>query len=323
VREGKHVKRTIGLTLAAALLIGVGLGTTAQTPMTVLDIDPGVAGLGAGGAGLSVLNGAETLYYNPAGLADLPGISFSSFYASHFGLANYSAFALSLRSFGAAVLLLNSGSIQGYDSGGEPTETLAYGNTAFILGAGLKPSDLSFFPELGFGLSMGARARIITARIGDDRGSGFGFDLGVRSELSNMRFGPVSLSETSLAITLVNMFGALNYEDVQESLLMDIGLGASTVISGLVRAAVDLHLNGGLHLGFAYSPTPTFTLRVGAISRGGLSITAGLGVNVEGFLLDYAFMSHSLGGSHRISLTLDFSALDMRALANSLRRLLP
>lgn len=317
------MKRTIGLILAAALLVGAGLGTAAQTPTTVLDIDPGVAGLGAGGAGLSIVNGAETLYYNPAGLATLPGVSFSSFYASHFGLANYSAFSLALRSFGAAVLLLNSGGIQGYDEGGEPTETLAYGNTAFIFGAGLTPSDLAFFPELGFALSVGARARIITSRIAGERGSGFGFDLGVRSELSDMQFGPVSLSQTSLAVTLVNLFGALTYEDTQESLLMDIGLGASTILSRLVRASVDLHLNGGLHLGFEYSPAATFALRFGMISRGGFSLTAGLGVNVEGFLLDYAFMSHTLGGSHRISLTLDFSALDIRALAGSLRRLLP
>jgi len=322
MREGKHVKRTIGWMLVV-LLIGAAVGVRAQVPVTVIDIDPGVAELGAGGAGISIVNGAETLYYNPAGLADLPGISFSSFYASYFGLANYSAFALTFRNFGAAVMLLNSGSIQGYNTGGETTGTLAFGNTAFVLGAGLAPSDFSFFPDLGFSFSLGARVRVVTARIGDESGTGFAVDLGFRSELSDISLGPISLTDTALGINAVNLFGALNYDTVQESFLMDVEFGVSTMIADMIRASLDVHLNGGLHLGLAYSAAPTFTLRVGMIARDGFSLTAGLGLNVEGFLLDYAFVSHTLGGTHRVSLTLDFSALDIRALTSSLRRLLP
>ena len=322
MREGKHVKRTIGWTLVA-LLLGAAVGVTAQTPLTVLDIDPGVAELGAGGAGISIVNGAETLYYNPAGLADLPGISFSSFYASYFGVANYSAFALAFRNFAGAVLLLNSGGIQGYDDEGALDGTIAYGNTAFLLGAGLTPSDFSFFPDLGFAFSLGARVRVITAKIDDERGTGFGFDLGFRSELADISLGGFSLADTAIGVDLVNLFGALNYDTVQETLQMDMQVGASSLIAGLVRASLDVHLSGGLHFGLAYAAAPTFTIRLGVISRGTLSITAGVGINVQGFLLDYAFVSHTLGGSHRVSLTLDFSALDMRALSSSLRRLLP
>ena len=40
-------------------------------------------------------------------------------------------------------------------------------------------------------------------------------------------------------------------------------------------------------------------------------------------LISEPIVSHTLGGSHRVSLTLDFSALDVRALSSSLRRLLP
>jgi hypothetical protein len=68
---------------------------------------------------------------------------------------------------------------------------------------------------------------------------------------------------------------------------------------------------------------PSLTLRLGLLSGGGLSVTAGLGVNVQGFLVDYAYVSHALGASHRVSLTLDFSGLNLGALGQSLRRFLP
>lgn len=316
------MKRTIGWMLVA-LLIGGGLGATAQVPTTVLDVEPGVSLLGAGGAGLSIPNGAETLYYNPAVLTQLPGISFSSFYASHFGLANYSSFALTFRNFGLAVMLLNSGGIQGYDADGAQTEALGFGNTAFLFGAGLTPSDLAFLPDLGFDFALGARIKGLTTTVGDVTGSGFAVDLGLWSALADMRFGSVSVSDISFGITVVNMFGALTYDATQESFVMDIQLGASALFLETVRAALDIRLGGSTHLGISYSPVPTFALRLGIMSKDGLSITAGLGVNVEGFLIDYAFVTHTLGASHRVSLTLDFSALDIGALSRSLRRILP
>lgn len=104
---------------------------------------------------------------------------------------------------------------------------------------------------------------------------------------------------------------------------MDIQVGFSALFMETLRAAVDLRLGGSTHFGLAYSPMPTFEVRAGLIARGGISITAGLGVNVEGFLIDYAFVTHSLAATHRISLTLDFSALDLGSLSRSLRRLLP
>jgi hypothetical protein len=323
MREGETVKRTISWMLVT-LLVGVGLGAAAQNPITVLEIEPGVAQLGAGGAGLSIASGAETLYYNAAGLAALPGISFSSFIASHFGLGSYSAFALTFRNFGVAVLMLSSGNIQGYDAGGAQTETLGYGNTGFVLGAGLTPSDLPFLPDLGFDFALGARVKVVTARIADERGTGFGFDLGFRTTLPDMRVGSIAVSDIALAVAATNLFGSMSYDTVEESFVMDLRLGGSARILDMVTAALDIHLGGGgLRFGLSYSPAPTFTLRLGALSMGGFSITAGLGVNVEGFLIDYAFVTHTLGASHRISLTLDFSSLDINALSRSLRRLLP
>jgi len=282
-----------------------------------------VSMLGAGAAGISVANGAETLYYNPAGLAALPGISFSSFYAYYLGLADCSALSLTFRNWGLAALLLDAGGIDGYDVNGNSTGTTAYRNTGILFGVGIDPSSLPFIPDLSFDFSLGARIKYVSAKIADETGSGFAFDLGFRTTIPDLKFGSLSVTDIAFGITAVNLFGGLSYDVERDNFQMDLQLGTSARFVDVILLAIDLHLGGSAQVGVVYSPVPSLALRVGVISRGAVSFTAGVGVDVEGFLIDYAFVSHKLGGTHRVSLTLDFSSLDIGALSSSLRRILP
>jgi len=311
------------LMLVAILGLGIGMPTAAQQATTVFDVEPGVAMLGAGAAGISVANGAETLYYNPATLAALPGISFSSFYASYLGIANYSALSLTFRNWGLAALLLDSGGIDGYGTNGDPTGTIAYKNTGILFGVGFDPSILPFIPDMAFDFSLGARIKYLSVQVAEDSGTGFSFDLGFRTTIPDMKLGPIAATDMAFGFTAVNLFGGINYDNAADSFLMDLKLGASARLAQQFFVALDVHLGGSAQLGFVYSPVPTLDLRLGVISKGTVSLTAGVGVNVEGFLIDYAFASHKLGGTHRVSLTLDFSSLDIAALSRSLRRILP
>jgi hypothetical protein len=317
------MKRTYTFLGVALLVAGLGLGATGEEGVSVLDIAPGVGQLGAGGAGIAVVRGAETLYYNPAGLAGLPGISFSSFYASQMGVANYSAFSLAMRGFGVAAELYNSGSIPGYDAEGNPTADLAYSSTAYMFGFGIEPSMFSFLPKLPFSFSIGGVLKGISTKIADTTGRGFTFDLAFRMDVPPMTLGPLAVTDAAFGITLSNLFGGLSYDATQDSLPMDIGLGLSARLLGVVLIATDVHLPGSLGIGVTYEPVPALALRLGILSKGETSITAGVGLNVQGFLIDYAFVSHTVGATHRIGLTLDFSALDMTAFGSALRRILP
>jgi hypothetical protein len=307
----------------ALLTAGLGLGAVGEVGTSVLDIAPGVGQIGAGGAGIAVVRGAETIYYNPAGLAGLPGISFSSFYSSHMGVANYTSLALAMRGFGIAVELYNSGGIDGYDAQGNPTDDLAYSSTAYMFGFGLDPSMFSFLPTLPLAFSVGGVLKGISTKIGDERGRGFTFDLAFRMGVPPISFGPVAISDAAVGITLSNLFGALSYDATQDSLPTSFGLGLSARFLGMVLVATDIHLPGSFGIGVTYEPVPTLALRLGLLSKGEVSITVGLGLDVQGFLIDYAFISHAVGPTHRIGLTLDFSALDISALTSSLRRILP
>jgi hypothetical protein len=106
---------------------------------------------------------------------------------------------------------------------------------------------------------------------------------------------------------------------------MNLRLGGSARIADVVLITSDLDLSGQFHAGVEYNPVRNFAIRVGMLTQSGvMSLTLGLGINVEGFLIDYAYISHpTLSGSHRISLAIDFSGLNLMAFGTSLRRLLP
>jgi hypothetical protein len=318
------MKRKLIVLGVALLVAGLGLGAAAEDAVTVLDITPGVGQTGAGGAGIAVVRGAETVYYNPAGLAELAGISFSSFYSAQMNMGNYTAFSLALRGFAVAAELYNCGDIQGYDDTGNPTDdTLSYSSSAYMFGFGVDPTMLSFLPQLPISFSIGGLLKGMSSKIGDVSGSGFGFDMGFRMDVPPMSLGPLSVTNAAFGVTLANLFGSVSYDGTQEVLPMDVGLGLTARLFNALTIATDVHVTGELNFGFAYEPVPALTLRMGIMNKGQVSITAGVGLNVQGFLIDYAFVSHAVGPTHRIGLTLDFSALDLSAFGSTLRRILP
>jgi hypothetical protein len=320
------VKRIHILVMVALLLAGlVSMAGIAETAVSVIDIDPGVQVVGVGGAGTALARGAETLYYNSAGLSSLSGISFSSFYASYLGIGDYTSLALAFPNWGLGLLMLNAGDIEGYDSGGEPTDTLAYKNNALFLGFGLNPSSLPFIPPLPIDFSLGARIKYLSVNNGGENGSGFAFDLAYRMKFPNLNIGPIAMSDMSLGVTGKNILGSVNYDAHGESMAMTVRLGVAARVASLVVVSSDLDLAGRFHFGVEYDLIPTFAVRAGMMTQaGGMSITLGLGLNVQGFILDYAYITHStLSGTHRVSLSIDFSGLDISGLTRSIRRFLP
>ncbi len=320
------MKKLCTLMIAALLMGGLGsVAGLAATATTVLDIDPGVQVIGVGGAGTALADGAETVYYNAAGLSDLSGVSLSSYYASYLGVASYTSLALTFRNWGLGMLMLNSGDITGYNGDGDTTGTLSYSNNALIFAFGVNPKDLAFLPRFPVDFSLGGRIKYLSVKDGDANGSGFAFDLAYRMTFPNMRLGPMGLSDLAFGATVANLFGSINYDTRGEAMGMDVRLGGSMKLADLILITGDLDLDGEIHVGAAYSPIRTLVLRMGMMTQsGGTSITLGMGLNIQGFILDYAYVTHPmLSGTHRVSLSIDFSGLDLSSFGGILRRLLP
>ena len=142
---------------------------------------------------------------------------------------------------------------------------------------------------------------------------------------SSIRIGPIGLSDMALGVTANNLFGGVNYDAHGESMAMSLRIGGAMKIADLILLTSDLDLGGGFHAGAAYSPVRTLTLRAGVLTQtGGMSITLGMGLNIQGFILDYAYITHpTLPGTHRVSLAIDFSGLDLSGFGRSLRSFLP
>ena len=320
------VKRAI-LSIISGVLIGLlGVASLGANSVSVLDIAPGVRAIGMGGAGVARVDGAETLYNNPAGLAALPGIGIGSFYTTQPGLLIYGAVDLTLPNWGLGVFTLNSGDIQGYDDSGNPTSTpLSYANTAVMLGFGMSSKGIPFLSRLPLDFSLGGRFKYLAVTDGDATGSGFAVDLAYRMSLPNLRIGPIPLRETALGVSMTNLFGSVNYPEHSDPFGMGIRIGGATSVSNLATLALDLDLSGTVHFGVEYRPVRSFAVRGGVFNRkGGVALTLGLGIEVQGFILDYAYVTGSnLPGSHRVSLSIDFSGIDLSAFGRTFRRILP
>ncbi len=311
--------------LFMVILLGLGLEAAGAGAVSVLDLNPGVRAIGMGGAGLARVDGAETLYNNPAGLTELSGIGLGSFYSTQVGLLSYGAVDLTFPNWGLAVLSLNAGDIQGYDSSGDQTSVLSYQNTALVFGFGLSPKNIPFLPSLPLDFSVGGRLKYLSVTNGDAKGSGFSVDLGYLMTFPDRRLGPISISDTAVGASMTNLFGSLNYENHSDPFRMSIRVGAATKIAEVATVALDIDLGGSIHLGMEYRPINTFALRAGFFNRpGGMAFTLGLGVDVQGFILDYAYVTGGgLTGSHLVSLSIDFSGIDISAFSRIFRRLLP
>jgi len=318
------VKR-VGVFLIAALL-GAGLvGVGRDLALSVTDVDPGVRGTGLGGAGVAAAYNVEALYYNPARLANAGGASFQSFYAAHLGALDYTALGVSFPSWGVGYLVLSSRDVHGYSAGGTRGDELRYRSSALLLGFGASPQTLPFLPRLPFDWAVGTRLAILSSRLGSERGSGFGLDLAASIELGSLPLGGVAIDDLSVGIYATNLLGTVGYDARRETLLTDGRLGVSAVIAGQVLATFDYQMSGRVHIGAEYRALPTVALRVGILhQRPGASITLGVGLNLEGFGFDYAYMSSTgLSGSHRLALSIDFAAVDLGALTSMMRRILP
>ncbi len=317
------VKRII---ILSALIIGTAsLSLLGANAFTVLNLATGVRTIGMGGAGVASVNGAETLYNNPAGLTSLTGIAMNSFYTMQPGLLGYGALALTLPNWGLGIFTLGSGGIQEYDASGNPTKTLSYGNTAVMLGFGLSPRNIPFIPHLPFDFSLGGRLKYLTVTNGTQNGSGFALDLAYRMEFSDMHLGPIAMTQNAVGISMTNLIGTVNYPKHSDSLGLGIQVGGVTTVAHLVTVAADLDSSGSIHFGLEYRPVPAFAVRGGAYNRpGGIILTIGLGLDVQGFTFDYAYITgNNISGTHRLALSVNFSNVNFGGLMRVFRRLLP
>jgi hypothetical protein len=307
-----------------------------------LELGVGARALALGNSYTGLGSDAVSFYWNPAGLAFLPNVQAATMYASLFGALEKQNFvSVAVPVFGGAAISLSwirvgvddiprylyleddkinaFQRIYGYEL---PLTAAAAGSfnsvedAYFISFAKHIPRKMDLgweYFEIPVDFGLGMNLKIIRQSLDNKSASGVGVDLGMMMRVSLVEvfddpaYGDlgVGLNIQDLTATSVSWNTDTKHTD---KIPRNFRYGLSyaqplAFIASQITATADFntHYNGSSHLGLEYIYQSMFAVRLGM--NDGL-FTTGAGLSVWKFQLDYAYQSHYLGNSHRVSLLL-------------------
>lgn len=297
-------------TALACLALGLAGPAWAAGPGTTgaafLKIGVGARALGMGGAYAAIADGADSVYWNPAGLSALTKRDATASFGLLFedmsqGFVGYAAPAFG-GTLGGGVDYLRIGSIEKRAGDTEAADsTFAAGHYAAALAYAL--------PDTLPGLGLGASLKYIREDIDAMHAGALALDLGARYK--------TSVEGLNAALTAQNLGTSL----ASDPLPLTTRLGAAYRLRGLpLLAAADieslwLEKRHTLDLGAEVRAAEALALRAGyrvgqsrdELGSGLVGFSAGLGLRFEGIALDYAFVPFGdLGNTHRLTLSTRF-----------------
>ncbi|MEW5866313.1 MAG: PorV/PorQ family protein [Bacillota bacterium] len=265
---------------------GDPVGTAAM-----MDIGMGARALGMGGAFIAVADDACAVYYNPAGLALLEGRHVASLYTNQYGAAGYMALGYAQRNVGAGVLMLDATGVE---------ETDEFANVTGFFGIREYTATGAYGATVWPNLSLGGAVKHYSQSLPGNAGTGLTGDIGLLYVAPGVRVGAVAR----------NVLGSVKYASGETDAFdrsWGVGLAVKPMAGLLLAADAVAKDELTLRIGAEYL-LGNFAVRGGGMWGGGqTSLTAGLGVVMPGFSVDYAYQTHNvLPDCHRLSLSIRF-----------------
>jgi len=272
----------------------------ATTGAAFLKIPVGPRVCGTGEAAVAYIDDASALFYNPAGLANVPTYNALLAHNQWFLDMNHEYVAgvygtEGLGKFGLAFDYWGSGSIQGINIRGEtiPDYLISAADWSLNLGYARSISDFSF--GLGLKFIHEQHESLSTSAVAVDAGAMYKTPLeGLRAGVSVANIGTkAKLYEESYDLPLQGRLG-WRYDR-----------GILGVMQDFILSETE---KPGIAAGVECRPVQVLALRVGYRTGsdvdGFSGLRAGLGLFLHGIGVDYAFAPYGkLGASHRISIS--------------------
>jgi long-subunit fatty acid transport protein len=273
---------------------------SASTGVAFLKIPVGPRVCGTGEAAVAYIDDASALFYNPAGLANVP--TFDVLLAHNQWLLDMNHEYVAgvygsegLGKFGLAFDYWGSGAIQGINIRGEtiPAYIISAADWSLNLGYARSLSDLS----VGLGLKFihQQQESLSTSAVAFDAGAMY------KTPLKGLKVG--------VSVANIGTKAKLYQESYGLPLLARLGwrydIGVIGVTQDFILSETE---KPGIAAGVECRPVEILALRVGYRTGSdvdGLSgLRAGLGLTWHGIGVDYAFAPYGkLGASHRISIS--------------------
>lgn len=300
-----------------------------------LNIGVGARALGMGGSFAAIADDATTAYWNPAGLGSIKNTQIAFMHTGIFGLDKYdfvnciqpisksSTLGLSWIRLGIDDIPITELSKPGDMSASNRPVIVGYMHdteNAFIFSYGKRIKSPIQMND--FDINIGGNTKFIYNSVSGIRRNaiGFGGDLGIlcRKSLLTDR-NENKRNFISLGVTAQDFFktriiwnttSSPSHTDIIQPNIK-IGVAYSQFINSIssrMTFTMDANTRYGLetNYGIEYNLGNLLSLRTGIQNS---NFTAGAGLNIAfargsselSFLIDYAFLSHELGNTHRIS----------------------
>ena len=288
-----------GFAFVFVLLGLVEFGQPGTSVMPVLSVDQGPRLAAMGGAGIAAVDDASAIYWNPAGLSRAQGncyaLSHQQWFAGITDEVLHAALPSGPGVLGLGLMYSGEPGIESWDINNMPGDTFRTWDGVLSAGYGL---------VFARNYHIGAALKGFYQDLYSSSGYGGAVDIG---------FSYQPLPSVSIGAVGRNI-GVAQYGSGTEQMPIEAGIGGSFQF-GPVNAVVDAVLpmdNAlALHVGAEYVPIHELAIRLGYETGPGdlgtlglaSGLTAGLGVDVGAFSLDYAVTPYGkLGIAHRIGL---------------------
>lgn len=323
--KSHHVNR-FNLLFFILLITGVqtsGLKavSTAKYAGEFLSTGVGARALGMGGAHAAVGADVSAGYWNPAGLIGIRHPQFMLMHSSRFsGIVKYDYGALALPFTKTQTLALSlirlavdDIPITALDNQDLPLSESNRPHISKMVNDAEYAFYLSYAKVYAGKFSYGTNIKIIHKGVGDNSAWGLGFDFGILTNPFARLLLGVNLQDIT---TTMIAWDTKNTELITPTAKVGISYPFRfTFLSSKILPVIDFDMrfeNRGStsqaslgavsfdsHVGLEYAIFNAIAFRVGSDVG---YFTAGAGLRLPQLQLDYAFMSHDLGDTHRISL---------------------
>jgi len=292
-------------TLLMLMALSASVSASEKTCANFLKLGAGARPMGMGGAFVAVADDANTIWWNPAGIA---GLKYKEITLMHNEMGEnishqYMAYSHPVKklggNLGGSISYLRVDDIQGYTTGGAPNGKLKTYDMGIALSYGLRLTDRAL---------LGLNTKFIKEKLYKYEAQTYAFDFGGLwlTPFEGLRFG----------FSMRNAGRGLKFINERDPLPLNYALGGAWEFRLFGNRSIlsfdfnnpsdyDSYFNAGME----YKIYDLISLRFGYKSKDdmGNNVRLGMGLGGKNLLIDYAWMPRGdFDNSHRISATLFF-----------------